>query len=664
MIERASRLIVIVSVGTALAILTTQAARAWPQLQVLTAVAFFGAACVAVAFDAVAVGIVLLFAYVFPAAVAIGHGRYLAEHGVIWMAALLGALAPRAVHSGWGVPPRWRPALILWALTIALAWPLIVMREIDFYPPMLARMSPVAVVWILNVAAILGLGILWFDWLFTAIGADKERFDRFVLLPLALSCGVASAVAAYQVLGDIHFLNRGLFGHFGRASGTMLDGNAFGTVAALGTAGVLAWALEGTRQRWWLAMPLVTLGWIAVWGSGSRTAVVAGGIPLLVVVWLALRGHSPGQSIPRKQLIGTAAAVVVLVALVASLDVSVVGPVRRLTNLLPGRSLHSAQVFLREMWTRNGYGSAAAAMVLEHPLVGVGVGSFQVLVPEYSKAAGVRPLPPDNAQNWFRHQLAEFGVLGSVGWIAWVALFGVFLTTAPVPADRRPAADVLRAALVAFALISLVGMPAQNAAVAFTFWTIAFWFATAADTTRTSAFRPRTTRLIEAGSAALLILFLAGTAFAARHDLRPAERALANGLPYEYGFARPEMGPGGLTYRWAAKRAVVALDAPRPWMRLVVSVNHFDIGTNPVRVRIWCDEALALETTLNSVAPITKYVQLPTGRPRVLLQTWVSRVVRPRDLGLPDNRELGLFVHWDFVDRPPSGAATITVSPP
>ena len=33
-----------------------------------------------------------------------------------------------------------------------------------------------------------------------------------------------------------------------------------------------------------------------------------------------------------------------------------------------------------------------------------------------------------------------------------------------------------------------------------------------------------------------------------------------------------------------------------------------------------------------------------------MLETWVSRVVHPRDFGVADDRELGLFVHWDFVD--------------
>ena len=78
-------------------------------------------------------------------------------------------------------------------------------------------------------------------------------------------------------------------------------------------------------------------------------------------------------------------------------------------------------------------------MIGEHPLLGVGVGSFHLLTADYGALTGYEGhLVPDNAQNWFRHQLAEFGILGGLGWITWVAMFVVFVLRAPIAdADRR-----------------------------------------------------------------------------------------------------------------------------------------------------------------------------------------------------------------------------------
>src|ERR1700730_3327923 len=131
---------------------------------------------------------------------------------------------------------------------------------------------------------------------------------------------------------------------------------------------------------------------------------------------------------------------------------------------LPVASLASVTAFLRELlWRRQDYGTAAVAMIRDHPMFGVGVGSFHLLTADYGKLIGYNGfLVPDNAQNWFRHQLAEFGVLGSVGWIVWVAAFAVFLLRAPIRAADRFAASTLKGALVALAVISLVGMPTQH----------------------------------------------------------------------------------------------------------------------------------------------------------------------------------------------------------
>jgi hypothetical protein len=93
-------------------------------------------------------------------------------------------------------------------------------------------------------------------------------------------------------------------------------------------------------------------------------------------------------------------------------------------------------------------------------------------------------------------------------------------------------------------------------------------------------------------------------------------------------------------------------------MRLTVSINHSDLSRKPVDVRVWCNDRVVLEKTLQTPDPVTEFVRMPDGEDRVVLETWVSRVMRPRDFGGSDPRDLGLMVQWDFVDAPSAGAAT------
>jgi hypothetical protein len=670
-VERTAKLIVLTSMAIAVAIASLIAREAWPAVWPLTIGVFALAAALALVNEDVAVATVLVFTFTFPAVFLLSRGRFAWETDVVWMAAVLGAIFPRAARTGWAVPFRWRTPLVLWALTLALTWPIVALREIDFHFDVLDALHmassaaggvpQAAVTFIVQATMTLGIGILWFDWLCATSGANFNRFRHAVMPALAASWFVTAAVAAYQVFVDVTFLNGGLFGYEGRASGTMYDANPFGVVAAVMGVATVAWATGFERLRkWWIAGPLLLLSWIGLWGSGSRTALMTGIITLVFLIWHALyEGRTDGRT--RRVLpLATVAAVVILLAVVSSIGSSAVGPLRRLYDSLPGFSTRSVSAFFTEMWNRNGYGAASVLIIEQHPIVGTGPGSFFFLVPDYSIMTGSAPLPPDNAQNWYRHQLAEFGVLGSLGWIAWVAIFGWFVVKArPARAADRPTAGVLRGILVALGIISIVGMPAWNPAVTLTFWTMAFWL-TAVVSPETVGPQNRdgaisATRWIVMGL--VLLAFLGGTAYAARRDLRVPNRAAAHGWRYSYGFYEPEHAADGSMYQWAGQHAVTVLTATKPWLRLTVRVNHADIARKPVDVKVWTGSERVVATTLRSIDPVIEFVRLPDGASRVVLETWASRVVRPRDFGLDDPRALGLMVAWDFVDAPARVAA-------
>jgi hypothetical protein len=70
----------------------------------------------------------------------------------------------------------------------------------------------------------------------------------------------------------------------------------------------------------------------------------------------------------------------------------------------------------------------------------------------------------------------------------------------------------------------------------------------------------------------------------------------------------------------------------------------------------WACTALAAEIWLSGSAWLRLFA-LSAFTP-VLLETWVSRVIRPRDIGVADDRELGLLVRWEFLDVLPAGVTS------
>lgn len=653
--ERASKLIVAGAACAFVALKVALVSSAWPRLLPLSAGAF--AACAAIALlDRRVVRGVLVFLYVYPALITLFHGPYHFDYDVIWVSALLGVVAPDAFRTTWHIPSPWRAPLALWALVSVAATAIVLGRETDFYPALLRERGVInsitggggpgfVIWWVLHVGLMPVVGILWFDWLLGA-GVDVRRD---IALPLLASCLLLSAVSLYQALVDFSFLNVNVFGGMGRASGTMADANVSGVVAAFWTGGAVVWAAGLRRWRIPAAVSTSAAAWAAVWTSGSRNAFLLAAFSTLAVI-VAFRGPLVRAVRALRPLHAVAAVALVAGAVwfASSANPDMVGPLTRVRDTLPRPTVASIRSFAWRMWDRDRYGTLAVAMFREFPAFGVGVGGYHLMLNDFIHE-GER-LIPDNAQNWYRHQLVELGIVGSLGWIAWLAAFGWFVLARHTSAPD--VAVVVRGVLIGFALISLVGMPAQALAVSMTFWTIAFWYVALVGPPVSAP----VSRRAWAAVALVTAVFAIGTAYMAATTLRVAARSQRAGFPFTYGFYYPEPDDGDGEYRWARQRASMVIDAKGPIMALSVWVNHRDIATSPVDVRAWVDGRRVLAMTLTNLQRKTVYVALPDGERRSIVDTWVSRVVHPREVGVDDSRELGLMVKWTFLDRAPEGA--------
>ena len=261
----------------------------WP-LRVFLAGAFTGGWIL----GSVSVGVALVavagFAPVFPTAISLLFGGAGTAGGAdpvvqsVWLAAVAGALLPSMFLTRWNLPTTWRVLLGGWALTLSLAWPIVVAREVGFDVRAFgdtatinswAGMSASEVSgWIMYVVLIQLAGLLWLDAIMPRLRTWSGRGLPPVLHGLWIGATVSSLVALYQGTVDLEFLSGPAWASLGRATGLMLDANAYGMVAGLAAplAAVAACSLQ-PRVRWYAAAAFV-INWGGVWMSGSRTALL------------------------------------------------------------------------------------------------------------------------------------------------------------------------------------------------------------------------------------------------------------------------------------------------------------------------------------------------------------------------------------------------------
>jgi hypothetical protein len=512
--------------------------------------------------------------------------------------------------------------------------------------------------WALDTTIVHLLGLLWFNWLLRhARELTDSAVERRIAWPMAASAVAGSLLATYQGLFDLGFLSAGAWASIQRASGSLMDANASGMAAAMWTAGLLAFERRSLGVRAVTAVCVVVC-WCGLWTSGSRTSLACACVAL--AFWAAaVLTRAGGVRVRIPVLTMGAAAVVLVASVLIRAPVASESPLSRLRMTLPSDfSGPSLAALVREMWNRNGYGEAATALIAEHPATGLGIGLFNLSGAAHSRAAG-RALPPDNAQNWWRHHIAELGFVGAAGLLIWTAVFLAFLARSAGAGERRARAAALKGALVGFGLTSLVGMPAQSLPVTMTFWMFAFWYTrlvtdSANETPDGELSAPLWVLLL-----GLVGVYASTVLVEARGAARPAMRAAVGEWRYTYGVYDPGgSGPDGETRRWTERHGVAVVPNETGWMILSVRAEHPDVGDRPVRATVDVNGRRVIDMTLYNDAPVIRALNTGTAT-RVILETRVDRTWRPPD-ARPRQPEVGLSLSWRFAAEPPDGLPTIT----
>ena len=608
----------------------------------------------------------LVLPYLARAAVLYVFGREFEPVEIVWALPLLGLVLSGRTAWQWSFPSRLRWPLITWSLMIAVSWPIVFMRELDFDAAVLflsnAANTGIGITpweagtgiayWVL----VHNLGLLWFDRLFSwysdgQIGPFRNR----VLIPLLFALAASCVLAVYQGFVDLRFLNPHLWPHMKRASGALGDANVFGMIAALWVTGAVLVA-RTLPQPW--ALPIgsagAALAMAGVFTSGSRTAL---GVAAIGLAALAVQGFKtwrqaetrPWLTARRLVMIAVAAVLLSAAVLAVTRRASITTVLDRGTlGFIPGVGDRDIAASIRDLlWERNGYGPTAVSMVMDHPWAGVGVGTFNTLINDFSVSRNARPLASDNAQNWYRHLLAELGLLGSIPWMAWCAVFVITLCSRTTGERDRFSIGALRVTITGFGLLSLMGVPGQSLPVALTFWTFAFWLMSLQGLAKEP-----TTPLAGQSSlfwvtALVLVSAHAVVTFADAHgQLRPRNRAIRFGWDYAQGIGDLERSTDGTPgRRWTERRSIAQVRVQGLVLKFAGWVDHPDADEHPVHVRVWADSRLVYEGDLKRPpAMINLDIPATPGQSHLLLETEVSRAWLPRAYGQRDPRQLGLSV--------------------
>jgi hypothetical protein len=381
-----------------------------------------------------------------------------------------------------------------------------------------------------------------------------------------------------------------------------------------------------------------------MFAAGSRTALVTLiiGTIGIIVGGLQRRGWWQPRMGPIVLLVGGAA--LVLAMFVAPRGGNSPNPLQRVFDRLPRPEAEDLSRFADEMWTRFGYGTAAARITADHPITGVGIGAFHVVFNDYLHQATGRTLAPDNAQNWWRHQIAELGLVGAAPSIAISAILIALIWNGGAYAEPFGSTTVLRLALTGIGLASLLGVPTQHPATWISFVTLVFWLLALYQQAGGQA------PAIASGAwwtaaIALAAVTATGQAISARGDLRVPERALWTGAPFRYGFS-----PVGLSrygeMLWIGRRAVQVLPAERRWLQIALWPPGSNLSGGPT-VGVMINGRQVIRDTPITAAPAVYYIRTPEGSKWVMLELEASHAA---------DGDRALAVAMDWVHEPPPDA--------
>ncbi len=252
--------------------------------------------------------------------------------------------------------------------------------------------------------------------------AQKRRWE-WLLLGLTVAAVAHAWIGIYEFLGGSGALHLMINGRFFRAFGTFGQPNPFGgfmgLVAPIALMGALGYgwrALSAPRSRWLnhdlglavfylLSSVIILIGILMSWSRGAWIGLGAA----IVVTLFAIPRNAKWGSL----FLGGAVFVLLLLWVTGVVPRSVVDRLSNSTQeFFAFEDVRGVDITPENyaVVERLAHWQAALNMASAHPLLGIGLGNFEVVYPNYRLLNWFEPL--GHAHNYYLNILAEAGVLG------------------------------------------------------------------------------------------------------------------------------------------------------------------------------------------------------------------------------------------------------------
>ncbi len=265
-------------------------------------------------------------------------------------------------------------------------------------------------------------------------------------------------------------------------------------------------------------------------------------------------------------------------------------------------------------------------VVADHPWVGVGPGAFGTVISDYARVTLGYRLPPDNAQNWWRQQLADFGLIGGAGALlcSLLALLAVLRTW-----RRSPDAATVSPSAAGGPRADGHGQPAHTASrccrCSWDCWLPTRWRPPVVADTATPAPMRWPAQLVWTVAIACAV----GLAAEGWTDFRPPRRAARFHFLYYYGLSAPVEAPFG-GGRWSARRSVAVLEPTGKTIVVHVVLPHEDLASAPVTVTVSDANREVCQLVARDHTKLECLVPVPDG-PWPMVRLDISRAWRTVD---------------------------------
>jgi len=413
-----------------------------------------------------------------------------------------------------------------------------------------------------------------------------------VLTALSLSTILSLVFALVQKFVSPGLGNTNYWLALHQFNGTFKDPNAFGAFLASFLPLFLALAFRQRRIRRVLYLAPFFLGLAIFPLIGSRTALLALSVALCVFYGLVIFGQ---KKYSRK--VFASVTIVLVLALLLSGTLSLIGPggtlVQRFRSDL---RLLSQKVSLEDIISQKPkLWRVAAAMVRDYPISGVGLGSYIIELPNYSRRMNmISNLGyTDSAENYLIQASAELGLVG------FLLFGGIFFAVCrqmakTIKACRHGSTEPFLAAgviagLVAFFVNGLFHSYIGSFETDYSFWLLAaLLFHQAHPEEEDPEIRPASRRWQKWLGVVFISAFGLSHLYNSLHSLSITAASETYGWRQDFGFFKEEVDSQGIHFRWAKKRA--GLEVPVLGSRLVLpfaAPPQPDLSTNPLPIRVY-----------------------------------------------------------------------------